>query len=287
MDDEILIIGCDSDDEIDSTCSDTSSDQLNEGRQKSTPSSEETGGESDARSRKRKREESQERGLTLGEELALTDSDSEGTEVQNETFKKKERKNVEETTAPDTEESKAADIGLAIYSLGNYCPRMLRGVPCTKARCSWVHYMVPSSAVSQLYRILANRYGIVTSLLNRSYLALFHFRNQEEALQFYHYFSNIEIQEQLINDAQESFGSDEPLEFDGKDVCREVLRAMTNISEGMDFDLGHFMDMVEISKTVCTLKKDTVRHFVVLLTLVHNNILGCSSENILQGHALG
>ena len=162
MDDEILIIGCDSDDEIDSTCSDTSSDQLNEGRQKSTSSDEA------ARLRKRKREESQERRLTLGEELALTDSDNEGNEDQNETFKNKKRKNVEGTSAPDTEEFKAADIGAAIYSLGNYCPRMLRGVPCTKARCSWVHYMVPSSAVSQLYRILANRYGIVTSLLNRS-----------------------------------------------------------------------------------------------------------------------
>ena len=53
------------------------------------------------------------------------------------------------------------------------------------------------------------------------------------------------------------------MEFDGKDVCREVLRAMTNISEGLDFELGHFMEMVEISKTVCTVKNDTVRHTFV------------------------
>ena len=84
------------------------------------------------------------------------------------------------------------------------------------------------------------------------------YRSQEEALQFYHYFSDIEIQEQLVSDAQESLGYDEPLEFSGKDVCREVLRAMTNISEGLDFELGHFMEMVEISKTVCTVKNDTV-----------------------------
>ena len=155
MEDDILIIGCDSDDEIDSTCSDTSSDQL-----KSTSPSEEAGGESDARPRKRKREESQERRLTLGEELALTDSENEGSEDQNETFKDKKRRKVEEIQ--NTEEAKAADIGNAIYSLGNYCPRMLRGVPCTKARCSWVHYMVPSSAVSQLYRILANRYASIS-----------------------------------------------------------------------------------------------------------------------------
>ena len=98
---------------------------------------------------------------------------------------------------------------------------------------------------------------------NKQIICNFFFRNQEEALQFYHYFSNIEIQEQLINDAQEAFAFDEPLEFDGKDVCREVLRAMTNISEGMDFDLSHFMDMVETSKTVCTVKKDTVWHCLV------------------------
>ena len=38
---------------------------------------------------------------------------------------------------------------------------------------------------------------------------------------------------------------------------------MTNISEGLDFELGHFMEMVEISKTVCTVKNDTVRHTFV------------------------
>ena len=150
MEDDILIIGCDSDDEIDSTCSDTSSSP-----------SEDAGGESDVIPRKRKREESQERRLTLGEELALTDSENdEGSEDQNEMIKDLKRRKVKET--PNTEEAKAADIGNAIYSLGNYCPRMLRGVPCTKARCSWVHYMVPSSAVSQLYRILANRYASIS-----------------------------------------------------------------------------------------------------------------------------
>ena len=75
---------------------------------------------------------------------------------------------------------------------------------------------------------------------------------------FYQYFSNIEIQEQLILDAQESIGLDEPLGFEAKDVCREILRAITNVSEGLDFDLSHFMEMVEISKTVCSVKKDTV-----------------------------
>ena len=36
-----------------------------------------------------------------------------------------------------------------------------------------------------------------------------------------------------------------------------------HISEGLDFELGHFMEMVEISKTVCTVKNDTVRHTFV------------------------
>ena len=41
--------------------------------------------------------------------------------------------------------------------LGNYCSRMLQGVPCTKDFCSWIHYMKPEDAVSQLYRIYSNR----------------------------------------------------------------------------------------------------------------------------------
>lgn len=159
MEEEILIIGCDSEDEIDSTCSDTSEDQLSDGRPQWTPASQQVGG--DSRPGKRRRAELQTKGLTLGQELALTDSEPEpdnsnGDQSQKETFKRKRGK-MAETSDHDAEESKAADIGHAIYSLGNHCPRMLRGVPCTKARCSWVHYMVPSSAVSQLYRVLANR----------------------------------------------------------------------------------------------------------------------------------
>ena len=159
MEEEILIIGCDSEDEIGSTCSDTSEDQLSDGKQQWTSASELAGGEGDSRPEKRRRAELQTKGFTLGQELALTDSEPEADnddQSQKKTYKNK-RVKVAETSDNDAEESKAADIGHAIYSLGNHCPRMLRGVPCTKARCSWVHYMVPSSAVSQLYRVLANR----------------------------------------------------------------------------------------------------------------------------------
>ena len=258
MDEEILIINCDSEDE---TLGDTSEDQQRDSRSKRTSAPAQAGGEDDSRPRKRGRKELQMNRITLDQELALTDSEPEHDkedQIQKKTSKNKRAK-VGEASVPDAEESKAADLGHAIYSLGNHCPRMLRGIPCTKPRCSWVHYMVPSSAVSQLYRIVANR-------------------NQEEALQFYHYFSNIEIQEQLVSDAQESLGFDEPLEFAGKDVCREVLRAMINISEGLDFDLGHFMEMVEISKTVCTVKNDTdvlVKIFYKAMLLVENS---CSKE---------
>ena len=158
MDDDLLIIGCDSDDEIDSDCSETSSDQPSdqhsEGRSRSSA---EVSGEGDTRSRKRKRQETQaEKVLSLGQELALTDSEPENEDLKQEETGKNKKGKIEETSV--TEEPKEADISHAIYSLGNYCPRMLRGLPCTKARCSWVHYMVPSSAVSQLLRILANRY---------------------------------------------------------------------------------------------------------------------------------
>ena len=161
MEEEILIIGCDSEDEIESTCSDTSEDQLSDGRPQWTSASEQqqVGGEADSRPGKRRRADLQTKGLTLGQELAFTDLEPEpdnDDQSQKETFKKKRGK-MAETSDHDVEDSKATDIGHAIYSLGNHCPRMLRGVPCTKARCSWVHYMVPSSAVSQLYRVLANR----------------------------------------------------------------------------------------------------------------------------------
>ena len=168
MDDDFLIIGCESDDEIDSTCSDTSSDceglkeasRLPQAKSKAE-------GESDSSKRKRSTEHQVE-GLTLDEELALTDSESEVDE-QEESSKKKRRTGTEDPSKISdnlSEDSKEADIGYAIYSLGNYCPRMLRGVPCTKDRCSWVHYMLPSNAVSQLYRILANRFVIEELILH-------------------------------------------------------------------------------------------------------------------------
>ena len=45
-----------------------------------------------------------------------------------------------------------------VYSLGNYCPRLLAGRECEKGRCAWTHYMMPRDAAHQFTKILQFRY---------------------------------------------------------------------------------------------------------------------------------
>ena len=87
MDEEILIIGCDSEDE---TLGDTSEDQQRDGRSKWTSAPAQAGGEDDSRPRKRGRKELQMNRITLDQELALTDSEPEPDkkdQIQNKTSK--------------------------------------------------------------------------------------------------------------------------------------------------------------------------------------------------------
>ena len=74
------------------------------------------------------------------------------------------------------------------------------------------------------------------------------FRSLSAALQFYRYFTNVEIQEKLVSDAQERIP--EPLNVEAREVCREVLRAMVMVSGAMELSLSDYMEMVDISTGV-------------------------------------
>lgn len=128
------------------------------------------------------------------------------------------------------------DLHLAIYSLGNYCKRMVRGVMCSKPKCSWVHYMTPEDAVTQFYRICPNR-------------------SARAVFRFYRFFTDLEIQEQMMVDAQELLTKTDPgevIEIDPKNVCKAVFKAMVKVSKALDLSMDQYMEMVDISSSLYT-----------------------------------
>eukprot|EP00092_Neocalanus_flemingeri_P037010 GFUD01040293.1.p1 GENE.GFUD01040293.1~~GFUD01040293.1.p1 ORF type:complete len:1163 (+),score=378.45 GFUD01040293.1:55-3489(+) len=134
----------------------------------------------------------------------------------------------------NNQEDSDDDIGLAIYSLGNYCKRMLRGVLCSKRKCSWVHYMDPGDAVTQFYRICSNR-------------------SVGAVVRFYRFFTNLEVQAQMVTEAQELLARTDPgdvIDIDPKQVCRDVFKAMVKVSNGLDLSIDQYMEMVEISSSL-------------------------------------
>ena len=78
-----------------------------------------------------------------------------------------------------------------------------------------------------------------------------------DCLRFYRYFTNMEIQEQLVAEAQERLGQ-EPLGVEARSVAREVLRALVSLSQAMDLGLAQCMEMVDISTGVCDISHGTV-----------------------------
>merc|ERR1719369_2519281 len=145
-----------------------------------------------------------------------------------------ENTNMEEVAKEDDVADSDDDLHLAIYSLGNYCKRMVRGVMCSKLRCSWVHYMTPGDAVTQFYRICSNR-------------------SAKAVFRFYRFFTDLEIQAQLIEDAQELLAKSDQgdvIDIDPKEVCRDVFKAMVKVSKGLDLSIDQYMEMVEISSSL-------------------------------------
>jgi len=147
----------------------------------------------------------------------------------------------------------SADLEDTIYSLGNYCTRMLRGKICSREKCSWIHYMTPKDAVNQFFRIFSNR-------------------SLADTLQFYRYFTNVEIQERLLTDAQDKIGAF--IGIDPKEICREVLRAMVRVSSAMELSLKECMEMVDISTGVFNVndgKETLVTIFDQTLSLINDS----------------
>jgi len=148
-----------------------------------------------------------------------------------------ENNNVGEASSKEDEGADSDDdLHLAIYSLGNYCKRMVRGVMCSKPKCSWVHYMTPEDAVTQFYRICSNR-------------------SARAVFRFYRFFTDLEIQEQMMVDAQELLTKTDPgevIEIDPKNVCKAVFKAMVKVSKALDLSIDQYMEMVDISSSLYT-----------------------------------
>ena len=163
----------------------------------------------------------------------LMNLDCEGLKDENANIDLKDEVANKEDDDADSDD----DLHQAIYSLGNYCKRMVRGVMCSKLKCSWVHYMTPEDAVTQFYRICSNR-------------------SAKAVLRFYRFFTDLEIQEQMIVDAQELSAKSEPggnIDIEPKNVCRAVFKAMVKVSKGLDLSMDEYMEMVEISSSLYTI----------------------------------
>ena len=197
---DVLIVGCDSDDDIDGFLNKSGledNDRHNNNRKvvHDSPKGVKVNNskkrkrckDSNPRSRKKKKLKTYVRG-TSKDDIELSDDNVDSNVMRTKRRKSDEIKrkmsqdfmlNIEDqdvTSSEEADEQGKAFIGVKqaegvadknnkendylefdSLRLGNYCSRMLQGVPCTKDFCSWIHYMKPEDAVSQLYRIYSNR----------------------------------------------------------------------------------------------------------------------------------
>ena len=82
------------------------------------------------------------------------------------------------------------------------------------------------------------------------------YRPLEDALQFFSYFTNLEIQEELIRKTVvllDDIG-EETLDLNAKDVCREVYEEMFRNIQIVDLSLDHFMELIDISTKIYDVK---------------------------------
>ena len=94
-------------------------------------------------------------------------------------------------------------------------------------------------------------------------------RPLEDALQFFSYFTNLEIQEDLIGKAialLEDLG-EETMGLNAKDVCREVYKEMFKNIQILDLSLEHFMELIDISTKIYDVKDGQVRTFTDRFTI--------------------
>ena len=85
-------------------------------------------------------------------------------------------------------------------------------------------------------------------------------RPLEDALQFFSYFTNLEIQEELITKTIVLLNElgEETLNLNAKDVCREVYKEMFKNIQILDLSLEHFMELIDISTKIYDVKDGQV-----------------------------
>ena len=91
----------------------------------------------------------------------------------------------------------------------------------------------------------------------------------EDALRFFSYFTNLEIQEDLISKAialLEDLG-EETMDLNAKDVCREVFEEMFRKIQILDLSLEHFMELIDISTKIYEVKDGQVGMFADRFTI--------------------
>ena len=146
----------------------------------------------------------------------------------------------EELEGEKLEDEEVKDSGLDVFSLGNYCRAISSGSLCPKRRCGWVHYLAPTDAVTQFYRILANK-------------------PQDQVLKFAWFCLNPEVQERLEEEYRELVGEQAGEEcwvdsgqavHSHLEVCRAVFQAV--LAEELQLPLGedHLSELVELSTDI-------------------------------------
>ena len=254
--DDFLVVGCESDDDIDGVLKSRDDEENNQKAAEERHATDKHPKKRKLSSRKQrkssKRKPCDEVEEDLKQQLALSDTDDEEEDnhlpslVAEQEISKRMMQDFQLDNEEDEDddddtnnsnnnesevENKDDEMVFTIYSLGNYCPRMLRGWRCAKESCSWIHYMQPADASMQFFRILSNR-------------------PQKEAIKFCKYFTNMEIQEKLVIDAQERLGDDGSVDVDFREVCASVLKSFVRMSGTMDLSLSQLMEIVHISSGI-------------------------------------
>ena len=165
--------------------------------------------------------------------------------------------------------SQAACLSL-FYNLflftGNYCPIMLEGRMCKYRRdykrdykCDYCHYFAPNDAVTQFYRIAANK-------------------PLDAVLTFTRFFTDPKIQESLAEDARELLGGGDLGDYyidnniesfhDPMEICRGVFRAVMARTSELGLECDHLVQMMKRSTELFN-GLDLVQAVEVLVPLMH------------------
>ena len=114
--------------------------------------------------KKKKKHKKQKKPKTKDVEDAVDAVEPEAGPSAEEISAAKRRRRRERLEAQVEKEVVTEDLGdkvilneSTVYSMGNYCSRMLAGHKCEETSCSWSHFMMARDAASQFSKILQFR----------------------------------------------------------------------------------------------------------------------------------